>query len=43
MGKFLAFPLYAADNSVLPSIRAANLTLSTVAIAIRTADYIVSS
>lgn len=32
--------LYIADNSVLPSIGAANPTLSTVALAIRTADYI---
>ncbi|MCA0754811.1 GMC family oxidoreductase N-terminal domain-containing protein [Paenibacillus sp. N4] len=34
--------LYVADNSVLPSIGAVNPTLSTVALAIRTADYIVS-
>jgi choline dehydrogenase-like flavoprotein len=33
--------LYVADNSVFPSIGAANLTLSTVALAIRTADYII--
>ncbi len=33
--------LYIADNSVLPSIGAANPTLSTVALAIRTADYII--
>ncbi len=33
--------LYIADNSVFPSIGAANLTLSTVALAIRTADYII--
>ncbi|WP_242143364.1 MULTISPECIES: GMC oxidoreductase [unclassified Bacillus cereus group] len=33
--------LYIADNSVLPSLAAANPTLSTVALAIRTADYIV--
>lgn len=34
--------LFIADNSVLPSIGASNPTLSTVALAIRTADYIVS-
>lgn len=34
--------LYIADNSVLPSTGASNPTLSTVALAIRTADYIVS-
>ncbi|RBW70051.1 GMC oxidoreductase [Bacillus taeanensis] len=34
--------LYIADNSVLPSIGAANLTLTTAALAIRTADYIIS-
>lgn len=33
--------LYIADNSVLPSIGASNPTLSTVALAIRTADYLV--
>lgn len=33
--------LYIADNSVLPSIGAANPTLSTVALAIRTADHII--
>lgn len=33
--------LYVADNSVLPSIGAANPTLTTVALAIRTADYII--
>ncbi|MUT68606.1 GMC family oxidoreductase [Paenibacillus sp. NEAU-GSW1] len=33
--------LFVADNSVLPSIGASNPTLSTVALAIRTADYIV--
>ncbi|MBD2872077.1 GMC oxidoreductase [Paenibacillus arenilitoris] len=33
--------LYVADNSVLPSTGASNPTLSTVALAIRTADYIV--
>lgn len=33
--------LYVADNSVFPSIGAANLTLTTVALAIRTADYII--
>lgn len=32
--------LYVADNSVLPSLAAANPTLSTVALAIRTADHI---
>lgn len=32
--------LYVADNSVLPSSGAANPTLTTVALAIRTADYI---
>ncbi|XEC92696.1 GMC oxidoreductase [Paenibacillus tarimensis] len=32
--------LYVADNSVLPSTGASNPTLSTVALAIRTADYI---
>lgn len=34
--------LYVADNSVLPLTGAANPTLTTVALAIRTADYIVS-
>jgi len=34
--------LYVADNSVLPSLGASNPTLSTVALAIRTADYIMS-
>lgn len=33
--------LYVADNSVFPSIGSANLTLTTVALAIRTADYII--
>ncbi|MCK9859034.1 GMC family oxidoreductase [Paenibacillus sp. ATY16] len=33
--------LFIADNSVLPTIGAANPTLSTVALAIRTADHIV--
>jgi choline dehydrogenase-like flavoprotein len=33
--------LYVADNSVFPSIGAPNLTLSTVALAIRTADHII--
>ncbi|HUC94200.1 MAG TPA: GMC oxidoreductase [Paenibacillus sp.] len=33
--------LYAADNSVLPSLGAANPTLTTVALAIRTADRII--
>lgn len=33
--------LYVADTSVLPSIGAANPTLTTVAVAIRTADYII--
>ncbi|MBD0381029.1 GMC family oxidoreductase N-terminal domain-containing protein [Paenibacillus sp. WST5] len=33
--------LYIADSSVLPSIGATNPTLSTVALAIRTADYII--
>lgn len=32
--------LYVADNSVLPLTGAANPTLTTVALAIRTADYI---
>ncbi|GKU85165.1 GMC oxidoreductase [Niallia sp. NCCP-28] len=32
--------LYVADNSVLPSIGAANPTLTTISLAIRTADYI---
>ncbi len=32
--------LYVADNSVLPSMGAVNPTLTTVALAIRTADYI---
>ncbi|MNM44068.1 Paromamine 6'-oxidase [compost metagenome] len=34
--------LYITDNSVLPSMGAVNPTLSTVALAIRTADYIAS-
>ncbi|CAM4069980.1 GMC family oxidoreductase [Paenibacillus alkaliterrae] len=33
--------LYVADNSVLPTLAAANPTLSTIALAIRTADHIV--
>jgi gluconate 5-dehydrogenase len=33
--------LYIADNSVLPSLASANPTLSTMALAIRTADHIV--
>lgn len=33
--------LYIADNSVLPSMGAANPTLSTVALSIRTADHII--
>jgi choline dehydrogenase-like flavoprotein len=33
--------LYVADNSIFPSMGAANPTLTTVALAIRTADYIV--
>ncbi|MBU8909590.1 GMC oxidoreductase, partial [Desertibacillus haloalkaliphilus] len=33
--------LYVADNSVLPTVGRANPTLTTVAFAIRTADYIV--
>jgi choline dehydrogenase-like flavoprotein len=33
--------LYVADNSVIPSIGSANLTLTTVALSIRTADYII--
>jgi len=33
--------LYVADNSVLPSLGAANPTLTTIALAIRTADYII--
>ncbi|MNR60569.1 Paromamine 6'-oxidase [compost metagenome] len=32
--------LFVADNSVLPSTGGANPTLSTIALAIRTADYI---
>lgn len=35
--------LYIADSSVLPSIGATNPTLTTVALAIRTADYIIKS
>ncbi|WP_436245670.1 GMC oxidoreductase [Paenibacillus sp. LjRoot56] len=35
--------LYIADGSVLPSIGATNTTLSIVALAIRTADYIIKS
>ncbi|CAN7402996.1 GMC oxidoreductase [Paenibacillus sp. LjRoot153] len=35
--------LYIADSSVLPSIGAANTTLSIMAMAIRTADYIIKS
>jgi choline dehydrogenase-like flavoprotein len=34
--------LFVADNSVLPYIGAENVTLTTVALAIRTADYIAS-
>lgn len=33
--------LYVADNSVLPSVGTANVTLTTVALAIRTADAII--
>ncbi len=33
--------LFIADNSVLPTLPAANPTLTTVALAIRTADYII--
>jgi choline dehydrogenase-like flavoprotein len=33
--------LFVADNSMIPSMSAANPTLTTVALAIRTADYIV--
>ncbi|MFC4768656.1 GMC oxidoreductase [Effusibacillus consociatus] len=33
--------LYVADNSVLPSTGAANPTLTTIALAIRTADYVI--
>jgi choline dehydrogenase-like flavoprotein len=33
--------LYVADNSILPSIGGTNPTLSTIALAIRTADYII--
>jgi gluconate 5-dehydrogenase len=33
--------LYVADNSVLPSIGGTNPTLTTIALAIRTADYII--
>ena len=35
--------LYVADNSVLPFIGAENPTLTTVALAIRTADHIVQT
>ncbi|MNB81068.1 6'''-hydroxyparomomycin C oxidase [compost metagenome] len=35
--------LYVADNSVLPFLGAANPTLTTVALAMRTADYIIRS
>ena len=35
--------LYAADNSILPSIGAANPTLTTVALSTRVADYIADS
>jgi choline dehydrogenase-like flavoprotein len=42
-GQIHAVPgLYVADNSVLPLTGAANPTLTTVALAIRTADYILS-
>jgi choline dehydrogenase-like flavoprotein len=34
--------LFVADNSVLPPLGASNPTLTTVALAIRTADYIAS-
>ncbi|MGM0874742.1 MAG: GMC oxidoreductase [Bacillota bacterium] len=34
--------LYVADNSILPSMGGVNPTLSTVALALRTADYIVN-
>lgn len=33
--------LYVADNSVLPSVGTANVTLTTVALALRTADHII--
>ena len=33
--------LYVADNSVIPTSGAANPTLTTVALAIRTADYLI--
>lgn len=33
--------LFVAENSILPFIGAANPTLTTVAVAMRTADYIV--
>ena len=32
--------LFVADNSALPSTGAENMTLTTIALAIRTADYI---
>ncbi|MNQ84932.1 Paromamine 6'-oxidase [compost metagenome] len=35
--------LYIADGSVLPSIGATNTTLSIMALAIRTADYIIQT
>ncbi|RBW68844.1 GMC family oxidoreductase [Bacillus taeanensis] len=35
--------LYVADNSMLPSIGATNPTLTTVALSIRTADYIINT
>ncbi|MGM7722772.1 GMC oxidoreductase [Metabacillus sp. Hm71] len=34
--------LYVADNSMLPSVGAANPPLTTVALSIRTADYIIN-
>ncbi len=42
-GEVFGMPgLFVADNSVLPPIGASNPTLSTVALAIRTADYLAS-
>jgi choline dehydrogenase-like flavoprotein len=42
-GQIHGYPgLFVADNSILPSLGVANPTLTTVALAIRTADYIAS-